>query len=163
MESRDPELALRLAADIVIAFLARPGEVRREDVPQLLREVRAALAENLEAPAPPSDASAEKVSELAPPAATGRRTPAVPVEDSITNEYIISLEDGRPYRSLRRHLMARHGLTPEQYRAKWGLPVDYPMVAPSYAAARSEVAKRSGLGRSPVAQAAARRTKPTRP
>jgi predicted transcriptional regulator len=74
-------------------------------------------------------------------------TPAVPIEDSVTPDYILSLEDGKPYRSLRRHLMARYGLTPDEYRRKWGLPSDYPMAAPNYAQERSEVAKRIGLGR----------------
>jgi predicted transcriptional regulator len=73
--------------------------------------------------------------------------PAVPIDRSVTPDYLLSLEDGRPYRSLRRHLMARHGLTPDQYRQKWGLPADYPMVAPNYARQRSEVAKRIGLGK----------------
>ena len=78
--------------------------------------------------------------------------PPVPVRKSITPDYLISLEDGKRYKSLKRHL-AGHGLTPEQYREKWSLPRDYPMVAPSYAAQRSELAKKMGLGRkaAPVA------------
>jgi predicted transcriptional regulator len=75
-----------------------------------------------------------------------RPVPAVPIKKSISHDYIISLEDGRRYKSLKRHLSGR-GLTPEQYREKWGLPVDYPMVAPSYAQQRSELAKSMGLGR----------------
>lgn len=75
-----------------------------------------------------------------------RPTPPVPVKKSITPDYLISLEDGRRYKSLKRHLSGR-GLTPAQYRAKWGLPVEYPMVAPNYAKHRSELAKAAGLGR----------------
>ncbi len=72
-------------------------------------------------------------------------SPAVPVKKSITPDHLISLEDGKRYKSLKRHLR-KHGLTPEQYRAKWGLPSDYPMVAANYAAQRSELAKSLGLG-----------------
>ncbi|TWG96702.1 MucR family transcriptional regulator [Mesorhizobium sp. J18] len=78
----------------------------------------------------------------AKPAAEKRR-PAVPIKDSITPEYIISLEDGQKFRSLRRHLMQKHGLTPEQYRIRWNLPADYPMVAPEYAQKRSKIAKKA--------------------
>jgi predicted transcriptional regulator len=73
--------------------------------------------------------------------------PAVPIKKSITPDFIICLEDGLKFKSLRRHLGARYNMTPEAYRAKWGLPIDYPMVAPNYAAKRSELAKVSGLGR----------------
>ena len=74
-------------------------------------------------------------------------TPAVPVKKSITNDYIICLEDGKKFKSLKRHLMTHYGMTPEQYREKWGLDANYPMVAPSYAVARSKLAKQMGLGR----------------
>lgn len=73
--------------------------------------------------------------------------PAVPIRKSVTPDYIISLEDGRKFRTLSRHLMAKYGMTPEQYRRKWGLPDDYPMVAPNYAVERSKIAKSMGLGR----------------
>lgn len=75
--------------------------------------------------------------------------PAVPIKKSITPDYLVSLEDGRKFKSLKRHLMAYHGLTPDEYRKKWSLPADYPMVAPGYAARRSEMAKGIGLGRTP--------------
>ena len=75
------------------------------------------------------------------------RTPAVPVKRSVTNEFIICLEDGKKFKSLKRHLRTRYAMTPEEYRAKWGLPHDYPMVAPNYAQARSDLAKRMGLGK----------------
>lgn len=76
-----------------------------------------------------------------------RQMPAVPVDESITDDYIICLEDGKPFKMLKKHLMAVYGMTPADYRTKWGLPVDYPMVAPTYAAKRQELAKKSGLGR----------------
>jgi len=72
--------------------------------------------------------------------------PAVSVKKSVTPEYIVCLEDGKKFKSLKRHLRAQYNLTPEQYREKWGLGADYPMVAPSYAAARSRLAKQMGLG-----------------
>ena len=72
--------------------------------------------------------------------------PAVPVKKSVTPEYIICLEDGKKFKSLKRHLRTHYDLSPEEYREKWGLPHDYPMVAPNYAAARSDLAKRMGLG-----------------
>ena len=77
-------------------------------------------------------------------------TPAVPIKKSITPEYLISLEDGRKYKSLKRHLRTAYNLSPEEYRAKWKLPKDYPMVAPAYAASRSALAKSLGLGRGGV-------------
>ena len=72
--------------------------------------------------------------------------PAVPVRKSVNDEYIVCLEDGKKFKSLKRHLRTRYNMTPEEYREKWGLPTDYPMVAPSYAKQRSELAKRMGLG-----------------
>ena len=152
-ETNDAVIAQRLAADIVIAYLNRQ-DVDARELPQLVRQVWRALLED--APSTPqaaaeladsmpesieTDSSSTVLTEAGP-------RPAIPVDRSVTPDYLISLEDGGRYRSLRRHLMAKHGLTPDQYRAKWGLPTDYPMVAPSYAAARSEVAKRSGLGKS---------------
>ncbi|MFK8034343.1 MAG: MucR family transcriptional regulator, partial [Hyphomicrobiales bacterium] len=74
-------------------------------------------------------------------------TPAVSIRKSITAEYLICLEDGKKFKSLKRHLRTHYDLSPEEYRDKWGLPADYPMVAPSYARARSELAKKMGLGR----------------
>ncbi len=73
--------------------------------------------------------------------------PAVPVEDSITPDHIICLEDGKAFKMLKKHLKTKYDLSPEEYRAKWGLPMDYPMVAPNYAVKRQELAKASGLGR----------------
>ena len=73
--------------------------------------------------------------------------PALPIEDSVTDAFIYSLEDGQPYKSLKRHLKAQYGMTPRDYRDKWELPSDYPMVAPAYARERSKLAKKTGLGR----------------
>jgi predicted transcriptional regulator len=82
---------------------------------------------------------------------SGRHTsttkPAVAIEDSVTSDHIICLEDGKPFKMLKKHLKTKYDLSPEEYRAKWGLPADYPMVAPNYAIKRQELAKASGLGR----------------
>lgn len=125
-------------ADIVAAFVGN-NTVPTAELPALIASVHASLS-TLGAP------QSEAVLEL---------VPAVPVRKSITPDYIICLEDGRKLKSLKRHLLAAFGLTPEAYREKWGLPKDYPMVAPNYAAARSEMAKRIGLGqmRKAVAEA----------
>ena len=80
-------------------------------------------------------------------AAAGELTPAVPIKRSVTDDYIVCLEDGKKRKTLKRHLMTDHGLTPEAYRTKWGLRPDYPMVAPNYSAHRQAVAKQTGLGR----------------
>jgi len=85
-------------------------------------------------------------SEEAAPAAL---TPAVPIKRSVTDDYIVCLEDGKKLKMLKRHLMTAYGMTPEEYRAKWGLKSDYPMVAPNYALKRQELAKKIGLGRKP--------------
>ena len=77
-------------------------------------------------------------------------TPAVPIRRSVTDDYIVCLEDGKKLKLLKRHLMTAYGMTPEQYRVKWGLPPEYPMVAPSYSRARGELAKAIGLGRKPA-------------
>lgn len=164
----DSEHVARMATDIVVAFLGQRA-VDPDQLARLVRDVRVALAEDIELTrpvqspvvAPWSDTTAADPAPIAEtpaplPSAKPRlraeapeapRIAAVSIDQSITPDYLISLEDGKPYRSLRRHLMAKHGMTPDQYRAKWNLPPDYPMVAPSYAKARSEVAKRSGLGR----------------
>jgi predicted transcriptional regulator len=127
-DSSDP---LGLAAEIVSAYVVR-NSLPRAELPALIQSVHAALTKN--AGADSSDAAA--------PAAP---TPAVTARKSVTPDYLICLDDGRKFKSLRRHL-ATLGMTPEQYRAKWGLPNDYPMVAPNYAAQRSELAKKIGLG-----------------
>jgi predicted transcriptional regulator len=105
-------------------------------VPALIQQVYASLSK-LGGPSP------EPVVEL---------MPAVPVRRSVTPDYIVCLEDGRKLKSLKRHLRTSYGMSPEEYRAKWGLPSDYPMVAPNYAATRRELAKKIGLGRKRKAQ-----------
>jgi predicted transcriptional regulator len=129
---------IELAADIVSAFVSN-NSVPTAELPSLIKNVHAAL-QNVSQPA--------AMQEEAKPA------PAVSIKKSLTPDYLISLEDGKQYKSLKRHL-GKLGLTPEAYREKWGLPRDYPMVAPNYAAKRSELAKSLGLGqiRSKAAQA----------
>lgn len=125
-----------LTADIVSAYVSR-NPVPAGGLPSLIEVVKNALR-GLDAPA------AEQMETL---------VPAVPVKKSITPDHLISLEDGKPYKTLKRHLTLR-GLTPEGYRAKWGLRSDYPMVAPNYSKARSELAKNIGLGKKPAASEA---------
>jgi predicted transcriptional regulator len=161
----DVESILKMTTEIAVAYLNH-NSIGREDISQLIRDVRSALEDSGEVAAigrqkPASvssvarDAADQSLPEQYPAlvAATthiDKPTPAVPVEDSVHDDYIISLEDGGRFRSLRRHLMAKYGMTPDDYRRKWNLPHDYPMVAPSYARDRSEVAKRIGLGRKPT-------------
>jgi predicted transcriptional regulator len=118
-----------LSADVVAAYVSN-NSVTQSDLPNLIASVHNALRD-----AATGKAESQKVV-LEPP---------VSVKKSITPNHLISMEDGRPYKSLKRHLTAR-GLTPAQYREKWSLPVDYPMVAPNYSKARSELAKALGLG-----------------
>lgn len=120
-----------LAADIVSAYVAN-NSVRAADLPDLIASVHTSLT---------------KIGAPTPTAEPEKPTPPVPIRRTVTPDHIVSLEDGRPYKTLKRHLAGR-GLTPEQYRAKWGLPTDYPMVAANYAAQRSQLAKDSGLGAS---------------
>ncbi len=120
---------IELTTEIVSAFVAN-NAVSIGDLPRVIDSVHGALV-SLSAP-------------KAEPAAE-RPVPPVSIKKSITADYLISLEDGRQYKSLKRHLSGR-GLTPEQYRTKWGLPADYPMVAPNYAKQRSRLAKDIGLG-----------------
>ena len=119
-----------LAADIVAAYVTN-NVVQRTDLPALITEVHDALKKTTQ---PASDQS------------QGQLTPAVPIKKSVTPDYIFCLDDGKKFKSLKRHLRAAYNLTPDQYRARWGLPADYPMVAPNYAKARSELATQMGLG-----------------
>jgi predicted transcriptional regulator len=126
-------------ADIVSAFVGQ-NTVSADALPDLIKSVYSALA-NINAPAP---------------AAPAKQSPAVSIKKSITPEFLISLEDGKQYKSLKRHLRTKYNMSPEAYRAKWGLPKDYPMVAPNYAAARSAFAKNMGLGRGGALKAPAK-------
>ncbi len=123
---------LALTSEIVSSHVANNG-VAPGDVPDLIQAVFSTLNDL---------ASPEDVVEEIP-------VPAVPIKKSLTNDHIICLEDGKKLKMLKRHLMTAYGMTPEDYRAKWGLKPDYPMVAPNYAAKRQELAKKIGLGRKP--------------
>ncbi len=123
---------LQKTAQIVAAYVSR-NVVAVSDLPALISSVYQSLA-TLGQPQAPAEA----------PAAL---TPAVPVKKSVTPDYIVCLEDGKRLKMLKRHLMSTYKLTPAEYRTKWGLPSDYPMVAPNYAKARSEMAVKIGLGR----------------
>jgi predicted transcriptional regulator len=122
---------LELAADIVSAFVSN-NSVPATDLPALIGNVHDAL--NRVA----SGSTQQAVEEP--------KAPAVPIRKSVQPDYIVCLDDGKRFKSLKRHLRTTYNLTPDQYRAKWGLRPDYPMVAPNYAATRSELAKRLGLG-----------------
>ena len=121
---------IELATDIVSAYVSN-NSVATGELPTLIKDVFGALS---------------RVSSGEPVAAAEAAKPAVPVKKSITPEYIVCLEDGKQFKSLKRHLRTQYGLSPEQYREKWNLPADYPMVAPNYAEARSKLAKQMGLG-----------------
>src|SRR5580700_9429865 len=130
MNMDDKSEIIEMTADVVSAYVGN-NSVSANDLPALIQSVHRALAG--------VSAGAEAV-EAAP------KEPAVPVKRSITPDYLICLEDGRKFKSLKRHLRTKYNLSPEDYRAKWGLAKDYPMVAPNYAKARSDLAKQMGLG-----------------
>ena len=121
-----------LAAEIVSAFVAN-NKVAVGDLSKVISDVHAALQQTTGGGPKPEEK---------------RQEPAVSIRRSVQPDHIVCLEDGKSFKSLKRHLMTDHGLTPQEYRQKWGLPRDYPMVAPNYAAARSELAKQMGLGQS---------------
>ena len=120
-----------LTADIVSAYVSNNTLVAAE-LPALIDSVCDALT---------------KAAATAAMPAKEELKPAVPIRKSVTPDYIVCLEDGKKFKSLKRHLRSHFDLSPEEYREKWGLPYDYPMVAPNYAAARSALAKKLGLGR----------------
>jgi len=119
-----------MTAEIVAAYLSN-NSVAISDVPALIETVYTGLS-NVEA-----SHSGDLPLQV---------EPAVPIKQSVTDDYLICLEDGKQFKSLKRHLRTHYNLSPEEYRRKWGLPIDYPMVAPNYAAARSKLAKKMGLG-----------------
>jgi predicted transcriptional regulator len=138
-EEAKPAELLALTAQIVSAHLSH-NTVATGDVSALIRDVHGTLA---------------ALASGAPPAAPAQKPqPAVPVKKSIHPDYLICLEDGKKLKMLKRHLKTAFNMTPEQYRERWGLPPDYPMVAPNYAQRRSELAKKIGLGRLRPAAAA---------
>jgi predicted transcriptional regulator len=119
-----------LTANIVSAYLSN-NPTPAAEIPNLISQIHAAL---------------QRVSNGRPETPAEPAKPAVPLKKSVTPDYIVCLEDGKRFKSLRRHLRTQYNMTPEQYRDKWGLPADYPMVAPNYAVARSQLAKKMGLG-----------------
>jgi len=136
MSSEDTDLTkaemLEMAADIVSAYVSN-NEVKADNLPNLIESVYASI-----------DSLAKTDADID----TGPRPePAVPIEDSLTDDHLICLEDGQKFQSLKRHLRVKYNMTPEAYRQKWGLPRDYPMVAPNYAKRRSALAKKTGLGK----------------
>jgi predicted transcriptional regulator len=120
---------LALTTDIVASHIAN-NTVPVSELPQLIQQVYATLASVESAAAPTPE----------------RPQSAVPLKKSVTPDYIICLEDGKKLKMLKRHLKTRYNMTPDEYRERWGLPADYPMVAPNYAAQRRELAKKIGLG-----------------
>ncbi|MBW0152040.1 MAG: MucR family transcriptional regulator [Phenylobacterium sp.] len=126
-----PNDALRLGVDIVAAYVSR-NAVSAEALPDLIRSVHSAL---------------NRLGEAEPAAPLERPKPAVAINRSVQDEYIVCLEDGKRLKMLKRYLRSRYDMSPEDYRRRWGLPADYPMVAPAYAAKRSDFAKQIGLGK----------------
>jgi len=138
---RSDEL-LKLASDIVAAYVSN-NPVPVSELPGMIKSVHATLG---------------GISGTGSSEALTSQKPAVPVKRSITPDYIVCLEDGKKLKMLKRYLRSNYKLSPEEYRAKWGLPADYPMVAPNYAAQRSEFAKKIGLGRTSPATKSRRRS-----
>lgn len=135
-QSIDKAELLSLTSEIVSSHVAN-NSVSLADLPDLIESVFSKLSDLAEGQV----AEAENLS------------PAVPIKKSITADFIICLEDGKKLKMLKRHLMTSYGMTPEDYRARWGLKPDYPMVAPNYAKKRQELAKKIGLGRKPKVKA----------
>ena len=130
MRAGNSSTFIELTASIVSAYVSN-NSVAAADLPALIAQVHSALM---------------RVSDGHRESQVDGIKPAIPIKKSITSDYIICLEDGKKFKSLKRHLRTQYKLTPEQYREKWGLGSDYPMVAPNYAAARSRLAKQMGLG-----------------
>lgn len=128
---KSSEMLIELTADVVAAYVSN-NPVPVTELPNLIADIHAALGR--------VGGSSEQVP-------IEKQKPAVNPKRSVHDDYIICLEDGKKFKSLKRHLMTHYSLTPDQYREKWGLDANYPMVAPHYAAARSQLAKKMGLGR----------------
>lgn len=140
---------LRCTASIVSAYVSK-NTVALADIPSVIGSVRAHLTgENFSAESKSlkTDAGNEPSKKRGRPAAGSKEVPAVSINTSIKPGHIVCLEDGKKFKTLKRHLTSEHGLTPQQYKDRWGLPSDYPMVAPQYASRRSELAKVIGLGK----------------
>ncbi len=126
-------MLIQMTSEVVAAYVSN-NPVQASDLPNVITRVHSTMRDLSSAPGaeePVKDAS-----------------PAVSVRKSITSDYLVCLEDGKRFKSLKRHLRSKYNLSPEEYREKWGLPSDYPMVAPNYAKQRSELAKKMGLGQS---------------
>jgi predicted transcriptional regulator len=131
-EARGSSNLIEMASDIVSAYVAH-NSVPVADLPKLIERVHSTLVEI------DTSGAREEKPEL---------KPAVPVRKSVTDDHIVCLEDGKKFKSLKRHLRTRYDMSPEEYREKWNLPADYPMVAPNYAKQRSDLARKMGLGQS---------------
>ena len=132
-EHQDIDYTLEMTAEVVSSYVGN-NPVSTAELPKLISDVHGAFAR---LKGSRSMMSAEK------------RKPAVPIKKSLNDDYLICLEDGKKFKSLKRHLRSHFNLSPEDYREKWGLPHDYPMVAPNYAKERSSLARKMGLGRKP--------------
>ena len=132
VESSEMDAVLEMTAEVVAAYVSN-NPVSSLELPNLIGDVYGAFSKL----SGPDGAAAEKPK------------PAVSIKKSLTDEYLICLEDGKKFKSLKRHLRSHYDISPEEYREKWGLPSDYPMVAPAYAKARSRLAREMGLGRKP--------------
>ncbi len=130
-ENDSSELLAELTAQVVSAYVGK-NPISAGELPGLITSVHAALGTTVG---------------VSSAAAVEKAKPAVNPKKSVTNDYIICLEDGQKFKSLKRHLMSHYGMTPQDYREKWRLPTDYPMVAPAYAKERSRLAREMGLGR----------------
>ena len=129
--ARNSDMLIELTADVVAAYVSN-NPVPAAELPNLIADVHAALG---------------RVGGAAEAPVAEKQKPAVNPKKSVHDDHIICLEDGKKFKSLKRHLMTHYGLTPDAYREKWGLDATYPMVAPNYALARSALAKKMGLGR----------------
>lgn len=128
--SEEKSAKIEMAADIVAAYVSN-NSVSQGDLPSLIQSIYKTIAE---------------IGTGVPAETAPAQSPAVPIRRSITPDFVVCLEDGLKFKSLKRHLRTKYNMTPEEYRVKWGLPKDYSMVAPNYAAARSALARASGLG-----------------
>jgi predicted transcriptional regulator len=139
---------VEMTAEIVSAYVEH-NSIPASELPALIKSVH--------------DSLGMITGEAKPEVVAEPLQPKVPIKKSVTNDFIVCLEDGRRFKSLKRHLHSEHGLSPDEYRSKWGLNKDYPMVAPAYADARSNLAKTIGLGRKSAPMAMAEPVKPAEP
>ena len=129
--AKSADVLIELTADVVAAYVSN-NPVPVSELPNLIADIHAALG---------------RVGSAVEQTPVDKQKPAVNPKRSVHDDYIVCLEDGKKFKSLKRHLMTHYNLTPDQYREKWNLDTSYPMVAPNYAAARSQLAKKMGLGR----------------